>query len=327
MLSERSIGVTSYKNGTPWLDTDGNPIQAHGGYIIKYGSFYYWYGENRIGDNYVACYRSEDLINWEFRNNVLTRKSEMQPTRVKADLYLENQKGTKVNIERPKVLYNKKTNKFVMWAHFENGIDYHCAALCVATCDTPDGDFIYHGSFKPYGEDSRDCTLFLDDDGRAYFISSSRDNSDTHVYRLSSDFLNLDKYCGILWQGEYREAPAVFKRNGEYYMLNSYCTGWEPNQGKYSRSFEIADNWRDLELFGDKTTFDSQPAFVLPVEKDGNTEYIYFGDRWCYKSLELGVSNDDDTIDYYTRSTYVVLKIKFDKDQNPYIEWSDEFSI
>ena len=214
-----------------------------------------------------------------------------------------------------------------MWAHFENGIDYHCAALCIASCDTPDGDFVYHGTFKPYGEDSRDCTLFRDDDGKVYFISAARDNSDTHVYRLSSDYLNCDKYCGSLWQGEYREAPAVFKRNGEYYMINSYCTGWEPNQGKFSRSHEIADNWQELSDFGDNTTFDSQPAFVLRIIRHGVEEFLYFGDRWCYKSLALGVSVGDDTIDYYTRSSYVVLRITFDTKGNPRIRWKDDFTL
>lgn len=319
--------MNAYKNGTLWLDTDGNPIQAHGGYIIKHEGFYYWYGENRIGDNYVACYRSTDLLNWEFRRNVLTRNSEAYETRVKSDMRLVNEKGGKVNIERPKVLFCEKTGRFVMWAHFENGINYDCAACCVASCDTPDGDFVYHGSFRPFGEMSRDCTLFLDDDGRAYFVSASRDNKDTHVYRLARDFLNLDKYCGILWQGELREAPALYKKDGEYHMLSSYCSGWEPNQGKYSRSQKIAEDWDDLELFGDETTFDSQPSFVLPVEKDGKTCYLYFGDRWCYKSLDLGVSNDDDTIDYYAKSTYVVLEIQFDQKGNPFIEWEDEFSL
>jgi len=317
--------LTSYKNGTPWPDTDGNPIQAHGGWILRHNGFYYWYGENRIGDSYVACYRSTDLLNWEFRSNVLTRNSPAAETRVKADLSLVNERGGKVNIERPKVLFNEKTGKFVMWAHYENGMDYHCASACVASCDTPDGDFVYHGSFRPYGEMSRDCTLFMDDDGRAYFISASRDNADTHVYRLASDFLNCDRFCGNLWQSEYREAPAVFKKDGEYFMLNSHCTGWEPNQGKYSRSREIADNWRDLELFGDETTFTSQPAFVLPVEKDGSVRYFYFGDRWRYKSLGLSVSNEDDTIDYYAQSSYVVLPLQFDADGNPFIEWADKF--
>ncbi len=319
--------MKSYTNGTPWLDTNGNPIQAHGGYIIKYGDYFYWYGENRQGDNYVSCYRSKDFMNWEFRRNVLTKNSKTEATRVKSDLSLTNENGRKVNIERPKVLFNEKTKKFVMWAHYENGVDYSCAEACVATCDTPDGDFVYHGSFRPYGEMSRDCTLFADDDGKAYFITSSRDNRDTHIYRLSEDFLNCDKYCASLWPNEHREAPAVFKKDGEYFMLNSYCTGWRPNQGKYSRSTDMSDGWRDLELFGDETTFGSQPAFVFPLEHDGKTEYIYVGDRWCYKSLALGVSVDDDTIDYYSASTYVLLKIKFDRNGNPYIEPCDTFEI
>lgn len=319
--------MKSYINGTPWLDLSGNPIQAHGGYIIKYGGYFYWYGENRQSDNYVSCYRSQDFMNWEFRRNVLTKNSETKATRVKSDMNLINENGGKVNVERPKVLFNEKTKKFVMWAHFENGLDYSCAAACVATCDTPDGDFVYHGSFRPFGEMSRDCTLFLDDDGKAYFISASRDNMDTHIYRLSDDFLNCDKFCASLWQSELREAPAMFKKDGEYFMINSYCTGWEPNQGKYSRSNRICDGWRDLELFGDETTFDSQPAFVFPLETDGKTEYIYFGDRWRYKTLNLGVCCEDDTIDYYSSSTYVVLKIKFDKNKNPFIEPCEKFEI
>lgn len=35
------------KNGTVWKDTDGNPIHAHGGYMIYHEGYYYWYGEDR----------------------------------------------------------------------------------------------------------------------------------------------------------------------------------------------------------------------------------------------------------------------------------------
>ncbi len=317
--------MTEYKNGTLWLDTDGNPIQAHGGHIIEYGGFYWWYGENRLGDNYVSCYRSRDLLNWEFRRNVLTKHSPCKEHRVKSDTSLVNEHGGKVNIERPKVAYNAKIGKFVMWAHYENGENYDAACACAAVSDAPDGEFTYLGSFRPFGEMSRDCTLFCDDDGKAYFVSSSRDNLDTHIYRLSDDYLNTSKLSAVLWQGEMREAPALFKKNGEYFMLNSYCTGWEPNQGKYSRSCGIEDGWQDLSLFGDETTFTSQPAFVLPVKRpDGGTDYYYFGDRWCYKGVNLRLEGND-TAEYYANSTYVVLKIRFDTDGNPYIEWSDTF--
>ena len=183
--------------------------------------------------------------------------------RVRADRTLRRGDGGKVNIERPKVLYCEKTGQFVMWAHYENGENYLAASACIATSDTPDGEFIYRGSFRPYGNMSRDCTLFLDDDGDAYFLSASRDNADMKVYRLSEDYMNVDEEVRTLFHGEYREAPAVFKREGKYVMLSSFCTGWAPNQGKFSLSERMDGRWSLLEDFGDETMFHSQPAFVL----------------------------------------------------------------
>ena len=31
--------------GKTWLDTNGNPIQAHGGSVLYVDGIYYWYGE------------------------------------------------------------------------------------------------------------------------------------------------------------------------------------------------------------------------------------------------------------------------------------------
>lgn len=303
------------KNGEFIFDTDGSVLHAHGGYIIKHGGYYYWYGEDRRNDIYVSCYRSQDLHNWEFRRHVLTAKSECRHCRVRTTLKLQSDDGGKVNIERPKVLYCERTGKFVMWAHYENGRDYNDAAACVATCDTPDGDFVYHGHFNPYGHMSRDCTLFRDRDGVAYFISASRDNADLHIYRLTDDYMNVDGLVNVLFQGEYREAPAVFYRGGKYYMLSSFCTGWHPNQGCYATSDSIDGRWSMLENFGDETTFHSQPAFVLPVGDD----FYYFGDRW-------GGYPMSKPFDYF-RSGYVILKIQFDENGAPFIEWSDEGDI
>ena len=32
--------------GEVWKDTDGNPINAHGGGLLYHDGTYYWYGEN-----------------------------------------------------------------------------------------------------------------------------------------------------------------------------------------------------------------------------------------------------------------------------------------
>ena len=264
------------QNGVLWKDVHGEPIHAHGGTIIFHEGYFYWYGEDRRENYYVSCYRSENLTDWEFRRHVLTTRSKMQGYRVRTTMQLVNEDGDKVNLERPKVLYNQKTGRFVMWVHYENGRNYHDAAVAVATCDTPDGDFIYHGHFNPYGYMSRDCTLFQDDDGTAYFISASRDNADLHMYRLTDDYMNVEKLVHRLWQGEYREAPAVVKIDGKYYMLSSFCTGWAPNQGKYAVADAMEGDWSTLTEIGDETTYQIQPAFVI----HWNGRVLYYGDRW-----------------------------------------------
>ena len=264
------------QNGTLWTDRDGLPLHAHGGWILQYEDTYYWYGEDRRDRFYVSCYMSRNLKDWTFRNHILIMDPPMQPYRVRTKLKLQREDGGKVNLERPKVIWNRKTGKFVLWTHFENGNDYTEAAAAVATCDTPDGDFTYHGHFNPYGYMSRDCTLFQDEDGTAYFISAARDNADMHVYRLSEDYMNVDALVNRLWQGEYREAPAVTKIGDTYYMLTSFCTGWAPNQGKYAVSDSMEGRWSSLKDIGDATTYHSQPAFIL--QRDGKV--LYFGDRW-----------------------------------------------
>ncbi len=282
------------KNGEVWKDVEGNEIHAHGGFILKHQGYYYWYGEDRRENFYVNCYRSRDLINWKFRNHILTTDSEMEGYRVRTKLMLKNEDGKKVNLERPKVLYNQKTGKFVLWVHFENGKDYTDAAVGIATCDTPDGDFVYHGHFNPYGYMSRDCTLFQDDDGIAYFISAARDNVDLHVYRLTDDYMNVDCLVHRLWQGEYREAPAVIKSGGKYYMITSFCTGWAPNQAKYAVADQMEGRWSSLMEIGDETAFESQAAFLMEV----NGKLFYFGDRW---------RGDGEN---YFKSGYVVYPLK-----------------
>src|ERR1035441_7881843 len=97
--------------GEVWLDDRGQPIQAHGGGILKQGKTYFWFGEDRTqgldpSKRYVACYSSEDLAHWKFRNQVL-KLSDPESF------------GPKWILERPKVFYNAKTKKYVMYMHID----------------------------------------------------------------------------------------------------------------------------------------------------------------------------------------------------------------
>src|SRR5690242_20485667 len=48
--------------GGSWTDSSGNSIQAHGSGLIKVGSTYYWFGENRASNSSafvaISCYSS-----------------------------------------------------------------------------------------------------------------------------------------------------------------------------------------------------------------------------------------------------------------------------
>lgn len=253
-------------NGAEWLDTRGNVINAHGGGMLKVGEYYYWIGENRRDGVFVSCYRSKDLMNWEFRGHLLTRDSH-------AEL-------DKANIERPKVVYNQKTGKYVMWMHYEYGGNYDKARAAVAWSDDIEKPFTYVKSFRPFDNMSRDCTLYRDSDGTAYFLSAARENYDLILYKLTDDYLDVKEQLLTLWPGGHREAPAIVKRGKYYFLMTSGCTGWAPNQGKYAYAKSLTGPWSELKNIGDNVTFDTQSTFIVPVEGKKQTSYLYIGDRW-----------------------------------------------
>jgi hypothetical protein len=299
-----------------WADTEGNPIQAHGGGMLKVGDDYYWFGENRNpnGSFYaVSAYRSRDLRRWEHVHDVLTMSSD-------PDL-------NPANVERPKVVYNAATGQYVMWMHWENGSDYGEARAAVASSATVAGDYTYHGSFRPLqdtgvmdhdrpGYMSRDCTLYVDDDGQGYFLSASNENADLHLYLLSSDYLSIERREALLFQGAGREAPALFKRAGTYFLLTSGLTGWSPNQAQYATSSSLASGWSALRNVGDGNTFYSQSTYVLAVDGSQGTDYLYLGDRWA--GAWGGPVND---------SAYIWLPISFPDATTMTMSWSNTVEI
>jgi len=256
--------------GAQITDTTGNLVHAHGGGVIQVGSYYYWFGEDRNADDtfrYVSVWRSADLENWEFRNHVLTQASS-------PELQL-------ANLERPKVVYNAGTGQFVLWAHKENGVDYTEAKVAVAVSSTVDGTYTYQGSFRPLGHESRDMTLFRDDDGSAYLISAANSNADLNVYQLTADYTGVQALTRTLFPGDRREAPAMFKRGGVYFLLTSGQNGWLPTQQQYATASCVACTWSANANVGDSQTYGSQTAYVQAVQGTSATSYLYLGDRWA----------------------------------------------
>ena len=211
-------------------------------------------------------------------------------------------------LERPKVIYNEKTKKFVMWAHVESA-DYSKACAGVAVSDSPTGTFTYVGSFRPNGAMSRDQTVFVDDNGKAYQFYSSENNATLYISELTDDYLKPTGRYTRNFVKQSREAPAVFKYNGKYYMLSSGCTGWAPNAARLFSAPSIWGPWKQhpnpCQGEGSERTFGGQSTYILQLP--GN-RYLFMADIWRPKSLMY--------------SGYLWIPVRFDEEGMPYLTLS-----
>ena len=320
LLSCQSSRDTSHKYtaitpGVEWLDTNNEKINAHGGGILYHEGIYYWYGECKSDSTYwnpnvpgwecyrteaggVNCYSSKDLLNWKYEGLVLQpeisdTQSDLHPSKV---------------LERPKVIYNDKTKKFVMWLHVDSD-DYNKAAAGVAVSDSPTGVFTYLGSMHPNGQISRDMTLFKDDDGKAYHIYSSEENLTLQIAELTDDYQGHSGKYVRLFPGGHNEAPAIFKKDGTYWMITSGCTGWAPNAARLFSAPSIWGPWTQhpnpCRGEGSDRTFGGQSTYVLQLP--GN-RYLFMADIWRPKSLMY--------------SEYLWIPVRFDEEGMPYLTLS-----
>jgi len=345
-----------------WKDNNGVHINAHGGGILYHEGLYYWYGEHKIAGTEgnkahvgVHVYTSKDLYNWTDEGIALSVDGE----NTKSDIA----KGC--ILERPKVIYNKKTGKFVMWFHLElKGMRYSAARSGVAVADSPTGPFTFIKSLRPNkgkwavnakdfhkqgvlaastvtrgslhgirdyqkidslnvmgrdfegGQMARDMNLFVDDDGKAYHIFSSEENTTTHIAELSDDYLSHTGKYVRCFVGMYMEAPTLFKTSkGKYYFIGSGCSGWKPNAARSAVADDLFGPWKRLgnPCVGEnaKTTFDTQSTYVLPVQGKKDT-FIFMADRWTPKNAIDG--------------RYIWLPIYFEGEK-PKIKWLDKWSM
>ena len=327
-----SPGLPPFQPGEPWLDTEGNRIEAHAGGILREGDTYYWYGEDhRLGSGNrtgISVYSSRNLVEW--RNEGVAMPKDSFPE-------MFRDRGV---AERPKVLRNPRTGKYVMWIHLDAN-RYQEASAGVAVSESPTGPFRMVRIFRPIafdygyspeeatlrererGNSYRDMSLFQDDDGTAYAIYSSESNRSLYAVRLNDDYTDIQRPAvqGETWEriipSGRREAPAPFKYRDRYYLITSGLTGWDPNPAQYHVADRVLGPWTTLgnPAVGPDSavTFRSQSTFVLPVPQACERCFIFMADRWSPGSLE--------------NSTYIWLPFVIANDGSIRIEWRDRWDM
>ena len=257
------------RNGMPWFDDHGNIVNAHGACIVEEKGRYYLFGEWKSDESNAfpgfSCYSSDDLVNWKFERVVLT----VQPDGILGP----NRVG-----ERVKVMKCPSTGEFVMFMHADD-MGYKDPYIGYATCKTIDGEYQLQGPLLYQGKPVQrwDMGTFQDTDGKGYLLIHHGP-----IYRLSDDYQSIEmEVAHVKGSGE---SPAMFKKDGIYYMLYSNLTSWEKNDNFYFTAPKIEGPWTKQGLFCPEgtLTYNSQSTFVFPLKRGNDTIPMFMGDRWSY---------------------------------------------
>ncbi len=343
------VTYTSIRPGQVWCDSNGNRIQAHGGSIICVDDTFYWYGENKektlpgsgIWHYGVRMYKSKDLYNWDDLGLVLPpvlddRESPLHPAQC---------------MDRPHIVYCKKTGKFVLWMKI---MHVDGCYQTVAIADAVTGPYTIIRQVRPLGMSCGDFDLVIEPtDGKAYYYFE-RVHSELICADLTEDYTDLTGYYSTHFPRSgppfVREAPAYFRRGRRHYLITSGTTGYMPNPSEVACAMSYHGPW---QVLGDPHPADPEHAsyrsqissvFKHPHKKD---LYIALGDRWltdlpatlpniggaysaAFEQEPPDWSKLQDIEKLTAQNTsladYVWLPLRFDEDM-VYIDWHDEWRI
>jgi len=334
--------------GAVWPDNNGVHINAHGGGLLFQNGTYYWFGEHKIegkkGNSAqvgIHCYSSKDLYHW---------KDEGIALKVSDDAKSDIARGS--IMERPKVVYNSRTKRYVMWFHLELlGKGYSSALAGIAISRKITGPYQYLKSFRanpgkvPFypvgtpenemvncgdtasvankffcrdmspGQMVRDMTVFVDDDGKAYHVFSSEENYTLQIAELNDDYTGCTGKFVRVYIGHQTEAPTLFKRKGKYYMLGSGCTGWAPNAARWFTANSIWGPWtyHGNPCDGPGAELTFKGQSTYVLPVEGKKDaFIFMADMW----------KPNNAID----GRYIWLPITF-KGNDIQINWLDKWNL
>ena len=342
------MSYNSFKPGVTWYDTDGNRIQAHAGYMFYENDTFYWYGENKEKSQSewdlwhwgIRLYSSKDLYNWKSEGIIIEPVLDDETH----SLYYN------ARLDRPHLLYNEKTKKYVMWAKVMTGRPDKLDYAIVLTADSIKGPYtLVVDHYNPNGHGFGDFEVVSDGE-RAYVIYE-KPHTEMIISPLTEDYLgveegNFKSYFHFGHPPFIREAPATFRYNGKIYMITSGTTAKFPNPSESAVADDYMGDWvmQGITHVNDtkRTSFDSQISCIFKHPKKENL-FIAMADRWLddipedmphicdifnsiyNPDLEAMPFNMMETTKKNTSvAEYVWLPVEFDGDM-PKIHWYDEW--
>ena len=283
------IEKAAITSGVIWKDDQGRPVELHGLGLLApplhplgTSGKYYFVGTSKKTQSSawlssgINLYSTFDLQHWHFEAQIFTNESITTP--------IPTGEALQYRMERPKLLYNALTKKYVLYFHLDSS-HFKMGMVAVATSNTIDGDYKFVRGYQPDGLVSFDMTMYQDHASGAAYLIRSVHNSFVGISQLAADFLDT---TGIISNGSKFEGQTMWKDSSGkgYYMLGSHLSGWKANAAILSHTNQSTLHGATWTVVGNpsfsSTTFNSQSTFVLPYRhsKSGKMLYIYMADRW-----------------------------------------------
>lgn len=282
---------TTITNDIFWKTTKGTPVYSQGGGIFRFPDpvtgeeHYYWYGVHYGGaETYLAaptgkssntgfvsvtCYKSDDLVNWTFVNDVLTASS----------------LGWSYWVGRLGVAYIPEAKKYAMVMQYNSSV-------LITVCETPTGTFKWHNNIDMTSiigtSNTGDQTVFTDDNGKSYLVysyGSGRSRIYLSEIGLKNGIITLLD-CKEVYKGSGREGNCMFKYKEKYYICASDLYGWNASNVYYLEASNIYGPYTPtnnmLKMPGSESDYGhvTQTGFFYTVKGSKEETVIYCGDRW-----------------------------------------------
>lgn len=261
-------------NDTWWKDNNGQNINASmGGHISKFGDTYYWIGsdQRRIEEGYdLRLYSSKTLgsNSWKF------------------EALIDDRPKGALGRTNATILFNAKTNRYVI---VTKGIGFYQSKTADIAgkyeyikkiSDKQLGRPGFHtGGMSAYyeGNDAYIIVSMKVDKGRDRYCG---------IWKLTPDFLNIEKEIAFFPTERNREAYWLFKKDNKYYMTYDGPGGWMASDCYYRTADGLAGPWsEEKDILMDPVADNkfmrshaSQSRWMINV----NGQWMYGGDRYPY---------------------------------------------
>ena len=216
---------------------------------------YYWFGEhhgvnteNFLNGSVSAC-STVDFVTWRNEGTVLHF----------SNITDDEGYGDNVDliIERPKVLFNPLTKKYVMWMHLDDkkNITGSRGLAAVAISDFPNGPYQFVKSFRPDQNETHDMTVIQDANGVAHLA---------RTYYATTSYFLPEPVMQPMWESV--KFPNGTCNYGLNYHRSFYSSGYDDNDDICNQRLRKED--KAFKYVKPSEECMAQPDFLPKLHKD-----------------------------------------------------------